>query len=60
MPKTSVLQTPTQQVFTSGSGTYTTPSGVRYIRVRMVGGGASTAQMANSSPGQGGGSGWLY
>lgn len=30
---------PTQQKFTSGSGTYTTPTGVRWIRVRMVGGG---------------------
>ena len=37
---------PTQQRFTSGSGTYNTPAGVKYIRVRMVGGG-----------GQGGGSG---
>lgn len=30
---------PTVQKFTSGSGTYTTPSGVQFIRVRMVGGG---------------------
>lgn len=30
---------PTVQKFTSGSGTYTTPQGARYIRVRMVGGG---------------------
>jgi len=30
---------PTIQKFTSGSGTYTTPSGVVYIRVRMLGGG---------------------
>lgn len=30
---------PTIQKFTSGSGTYTTPAGVKYIRVRMVGGG---------------------
>jgi hypothetical protein len=32
-------KTPTVQKFTSGSGTYTTPTGARYIRVRMVGGG---------------------
>lgn len=32
---------PTQQIFTSGSGTYTTPTGVRYIRIRAVGGGGS-------------------
>lgn len=31
--------TPTVQRFTSGSGTYTTPSEVKYIRVRMCGGG---------------------
>lgn len=30
---------PTIQKFTSGSGTYTRPNGVKYIRVRMVGGG---------------------
>lgn len=32
---------PTIQKFTSSSGTYTTPSGVQYIRVRMVGGGGA-------------------
>jgi hypothetical protein len=31
---------PTVQRFTSGSGTYTTPAGVTYIIVEMVGGGA--------------------
>lgn len=30
---------PTVQKFTSGSGTYTTPAGVKYIRVRAIGGG---------------------
>jgi len=34
---------PTQQRFTSGTGTYTTPAGVLYIRVRMVGGGGGGA-----------------
>lgn len=34
---------PTIQKFLSGSGTYTTPSGVRYIKVRMVGGGGGGA-----------------
>lgn len=29
----------TRQVFTSGSGTYTTPSGATYIKIRMIGGG---------------------
>lgn len=32
---------PTIQKFTSGSGTYTTPANVKYIKVKMVGGGAS-------------------
>ena len=30
---------PTQQIFTSGSGTYTTPAGVLFITVEMVGAG---------------------
>lgn len=33
------VSTPTVQTFTSGSGTYYTPSGVSYIRIRMAGGG---------------------
>lgn len=32
-------QSPTQTKLTSGSGTYTIPTGVKYLRVRMVGGG---------------------
>lgn len=34
-----VQSSPTMQVFTSGTGTYTTPAGVKYIKVEMVGGG---------------------
>jgi len=34
---------PSVQKFTSGSGTYTTPAGVKRIRVRMVGGGGGGA-----------------
>ena len=30
---------PTQTIFKSGSGTYTTPSGAKYLKIRMVGGG---------------------
>jgi hypothetical protein len=30
---------PTQQSFGSGTGTYTTPAGVKWLRVRMIGGG---------------------
>lgn len=36
---TPALTAPTVQTFTSGSGTYTTPGGVLYIKVKMVGGG---------------------
>jgi len=42
----------TIQTFTSGSGTYTTPSGVAYIRVRLVGGGGG-GQGSGTSPGTG-------
>lgn len=34
---------PTTQVFTSGSGTYTTPANVKYIKVRGIGGGGGGA-----------------
>jgi hypothetical protein len=34
---------PTRQILTSGSGTYTTPSGCIYIKVRMIGGGGGGA-----------------
>ena len=35
----AMFSLPTIQTFTSGSGTYTTPSNCRWIRVRLVGGG---------------------
>lgn len=41
--KWAALPTPTIQTFTTGSGTYTTPSGVRYIKVRLIGGGGGGA-----------------
>jgi len=44
---------PTVQKFTTGSGTYTTPSGVQYIRVRMVGGGGGGGA-ASTTGGAGG------
>ena len=43
---------PTIQKFTSGSGTYTTPAGVKYIVIQMVGGGGGGS---GSSSGAGGG-----
>ncbi len=39
---------PTVQNFTSGSGTYTTPANVKYIRVRMVGAGGGGAGSGTS------------
>jgi hypothetical protein len=45
---------PTIQKFTSGSGTYTTPAGVKWIRVRMAGGGGGGGA---SGVGQGGAGG---
>jgi hypothetical protein len=39
---------PTRQIFTSGSGTYTTPSGATVIYVRMIGGGGGGAGSGSS------------
>jgi hypothetical protein len=50
---TAIYTAPTTQVFLSGSGTYTTPASVLYIRVRMVGGGAGGN--ANGGAGSAGG-----
>ena len=44
---------PTIQKFTSGSGTYVRPSGVSYIRVRMVGGGGGGGGSGTASRGAG-------
>lgn len=46
---------PTKQVFTSGSGTYTTPANVLYIRIRIVGGGGGGGGGGNGTPGTTGG-----
>lgn len=48
------LKSPTQQTFTSGTGTYTTPAGVKRIRVKMVGGGAGGTASGTASQGAGG------
>ncbi len=48
---------PTIQKFLSGSGTYTTPAGVLYIRVRMTGGGGGGAGAGVSGSPTGGGTG---
>lgn len=52
---------PTQQIFTSGSGTYTTPVGVTLLKVSIVGagggGGGASSGVAGRSYGAGGGGG---
>jgi len=42
---------PTVQRFTSGSGTYTTPSGVTYIKVTVVGGGGGGTYTGSGTAG---------
>lgn len=49
----SIQKAPTQQRFTSSSGTYTTPGGVSYIRVRMVGGGGGGGSGGTAAVGSG-------
>jgi len=48
---------PTRQVFTSGSGTYTTPANCLWIEVEMVGGGAGGSGSGTASSGGIGGAG---
>lgn len=47
---------PTQTRLTSGSGTYTTPPGVLYLKIKMVGGGGGSSG-SDSSTGDGGAGG---
>lgn len=55
-PSWASFTAPTVQKFTSGSGTYTTPAGVLYLRVRMVGGGGGGAGSSDDT-GNGGSAG---
>ena len=48
------LRAPTVQKFTSGSGTYTPPVGVLYIKVKMVGGGGGGGELTSTTGGTGG------
>lgn len=48
------LTAPTIQKLTSSTGTYTTPAGVLYINVKMVGGGGGGAGGGSASQGTGG------
>lgn len=54
-PTWSSFTAPTIQRFTTGSGTYTTPAGVLYIKVKMVGGGGGGSSggisTGNGNPG---------
>jgi hypothetical protein len=54
-PGVITLKRPTQTIYTSGSGTYNVPSGVLYLKVRMVGGGAGgTGGSTGTNAGNGG------
>jgi len=55
--ETVINSLPTMQRFTSGSGTYLLPSGVKWIRVRMVGGGGGGGGSGSSGTGGLGGTG---
>ncbi|MCK4609473.1 MAG: hypothetical protein KAT71_08320 [Gammaproteobacteria bacterium] len=48
---------PTVQEFTSGSATYTTPLGVKFLRVRMIGGGGGGAGGGSGTTAGAGGTG---
>jgi hypothetical protein len=48
---------PTTQILTAVSGTYTTPAGVKYIRIRMVGAGAGGAGGGTASSSSNSGAG---
>jgi len=50
----SEFKWPTIQKFISGSGSYTTPQGVKYLKVRMVGGGGGGSGGGLASWGAGG------
>ena len=51
----AVSATPTVTTYTSGSGTYTTPTNAKYLTVQMVGGGAGGSASSNGSAGGAGG-----
>lgn len=47
---------PTQQIFTTGSGTYTLPANARWIKVRMAGGGGAGGSSGTGATAGGAGS----
>ena len=52
---TGTVAVPSRQILLSGSGTYTTATGARQLRIRMVAGGGGGAASANYNPGGNGG-----
>jgi hypothetical protein len=54
--RSNIFKGPTTQVFTSGSGTYTTPTNCLWIEIEMIGGGGGGAG-SGTSPGNGGNGG---
>lgn len=52
-PSWQTFTAPTMQVFTSGSGTYTTPANVVRLKVRMIGGGGGGSGSGTASGGTG-------
>lgn len=46
---TSLPTLPTRTIYTSGSGTYSTPTGARQLRIRIKGGGGGSAGGADSA-----------
>jgi len=59
LSRAHTLSTPEITIYTSGSGTYTTPAGAKYLTVKMVGGGGggagSTSTVANNATNGGAG-----
>jgi hypothetical protein len=52
----AIYAAPQITVYTSGSGTYTTPTGAKFLQVRMVGGGGGGGSTTGSAGGAGGAS----
>lgn len=48
-PAAGAITNPTIQKFTTGSGTYTTPANVTYIKIKMAGGGGGGAGSGNGA-----------
>jgi hypothetical protein len=64
IPSWGTLTAPTKQVVSSGSATYTTPTGAKWLKITIIGGGgsgggcAATGATTGAAAGGGGGGGW--